>query len=249
MKRKPTFSTASMSEAAVLLRFRGGSSVTAEDTSVPSPSSREGSSLVSLALKKGSAPKNEHHAEKDGDVDLRHATEEGGRFCRFCPLDGLRMTNSKLSVDLRQQAVSRGVTNARLPSAGRESTRTNLRSNKVPHGVARRRNIRSAFAVICHKYVYRAAAVVNTPLSARAAGLKTHGSSLYTSCPSSALSCTKRSSRETMMFTRRESMAFSSGRITWLLTYMQNIDPHQCARVGTSRIGNAQDEWAERRCG
>ena len=34
-------------------------------------------------------------------LDLRHcATEEGGRFGRLCPLDSLRMTNSKLRVDL-----------------------------------------------------------------------------------------------------------------------------------------------------
>jgi hypothetical protein len=112
----------------------------------------------------------------------------------------------------------------------------------VPHGVPRRYNIR----VCCRMSRIRlpACSTHQHTLSVRVQ-FKTHGSSLYTRCPSSALSCTKRSSRETMLFIRQESITFSSGWITWLLTYVQVIGPHQHAKLGTIWIGSVQDEWAE----
>ena len=50
----------------------------------------------------------------------------------------------------------------------------------------------------------------------------TYGSRRYDNWPSSARSCKKRNSKETMRLTRRVKIDFSSGRITWLLTYVSN---------------------------
>jgi hypothetical protein len=46
-----------------------------------------------------------------------------------------------------------------------------------------------------------------------------------------------------MMLTRRESMAFSSGRITWLLTCVVRGVILVSPQGGSS---HAQDEWVER---
>jgi hypothetical protein len=47
-----------------------------------------------------------------------------------------------------------------------------------------------------------------------------------------------------MMFTRRESIAFSSGRITWLLTCV--VQSVTLINMLQDRQSSAQDEWAER---
>lgn len=74
---------------------------------------------------------------------------------------------------------------------------------------------------------------------------RTYGSSLYIGCPSSVFSCTKRSSRATMMFTRRESIAFSSGRITWLLTWVSHVTP--VSRSEWVQVGQATHRTNGRR--
>ncbi len=113
--------------------------------------------------------------------------------------------------------------------------RTDLGGNKVSHGVARRCNIGCPLAIVCHEYVHWAVADISA-LSA-CTERRTYGSSLYIGCPSSVFSCTKRSSRETMIFTSRESKAFSSGRITWLLTWVSRVTP--VCRWGRVQVGQA----------